>query len=341
MNFADGSINAPTPCLVIDRKTLDFNIAEMSKRLPGDRLRPHVKAFKSTKIAQLLVDAGHKNFCVATCAEAIGLAKAGIGHDILLANQCLDVDLLAKVVALNENFTVAVDSLETIDAAFAAGVSRVLIDVCIGMPRCGCEPHDAKKLADRCVELGMTVRGVMGYEGHLMMVENRSERIDRVQNAVADLTQAAKDIGTDFISSGGTGTFDTNLAATEIQAGSFTLMDTDYDSLDLPFKPALWVEATVISKHSRGGWIVADAGLKAFGMDKGDPTWPHGDVFYCSDEHIVLVPKDIEAFKVGDRVRLCPAHVDPTVAKHEVFWVCNDPKPNALAEIWPIDLRHW
>ena len=110
--------------------------------------------------------------------------------------------------------------------------------------------------------------------------------------------------------------------------------------LDLPFELALTVLATVVSVNPRG-WIVADAGLKALGMDHGDPSWSAGDVLFCSDEHVTLVPASSAASAppaVGDRIRLEPAHVDPTVAKHEVMWVVDG---RDVVDRWPVDLRHW
>ena len=50
----------PTPALVIDRPTFNANRAAMDALLPGDKLRPHVKAFKTTALAQLLADDGHR-----------------------------------------------------------------------------------------------------------------------------------------------------------------------------------------------------------------------------------------------------------------------------------------
>ena len=41
---------------------------------------------------------------------------------------------------------------------------------------------------------------------------------------------------------------------------------------------------------------------------------------------------------VGDLVRLHPAHVDPTVAKHEQFWVIDGDR---VVDRWAIDFRHW
>jgi len=46
--------------------------------------------------------------------------------------------------------------------------SRGVIDVNVGLPRCGCRPEDAGRLADRARRQGLTVRGVMGYEGHIV-----------------------------------------------------------------------------------------------------------------------------------------------------------------------------
>ena len=82
MSFAAGTTSLPTPALLLDAEALDHNIAAMSAVLPGRRLRPHVKAFKSTALAQRLADAGHDTFTVATLREAAGLINAGLGEDV-------------------------------------------------------------------------------------------------------------------------------------------------------------------------------------------------------------------------------------------------------------------
>ena len=161
--------------------------------------------------------------------------------------------------------------------------------------------------------------------------------IEKVETAMSQLLAAHEDVGGDIVSGGGTGTFDTNSWCTEIQAGSYTLMDTDYAKLGLPFHIALNVLATVISISPKG-WIIADAGLKSFAMDHGNPRWEHGDVFFLSDEHATLLPTDAARWSVGDRVRLQPAHVDPTIAKHERMWVLDG---EDVVDVMTIDLRHW
>ena len=326
----------PTPALVVESSVFDANLAAMDDLLPGDRLRPHVKAFKSTAIAARLDADGHHGFCCATPREVEGLVRAGLGDDVLLANESLDV---ARLGALGDEarITVAVDSDATLDAAVAGGIRSVLIDVEVGLPRCGCDPADAGRLAERARRDGLEVRGVMGYEGHLMMVTDTERQREMVASSMERLQLAAADVGGDVVSGGGTGTCLTNTWCSEIQAGSYTLLDTDYAKQALPFEIALNVVATVVSVSPKG-WIVADAGLKSMAMDHGDPTWPEGEVMFLSDEHVTLRPDDPSAWSVGDRVRLLPAHVDPTVAKHRQMWLVEG---DAVVDRWPVDLRHW
>ncbi len=337
MSSEPSSINElTTPALLIDTATFDRNLAAMDALRPGAELRPHVKAFKSTAMAKRLDADGHHSFCAATPREIEGLVAAGLTEDLLLANETLDARRLGAL-SDHANITVAIDSDETLDAAIAGGVRSVLVDIDVGLPRCGCDVDDAGRLADRARAAGLDVRGVMGYEGHLMMVHDRDKKRAQVEQAMAILLQAHARVGGDVVSGGGTGTWDTNTWCTEIQAGSYTLMDTQYDELNMPFEKALSVLATVISVNAKG-WIIADCGLKALGMDHGNPSWDEGEVFFCSDEHITLAPRELSDWKVGDRVRIWPAHVDPTVARHEQFWLVDG---DTVTDCWAIDLRHW
>ncbi len=321
-----------TPALVIDADRLDFNIKEMARALPGDRLRPHVKAHKCTEIAKLQALAGHRGFTCATIRECEGMVAAGLGEDLLLANELVDARRLGALVANRARVTLAVDSLESIEAAASGGVHEVVIDVNVGLQRCGCDPGEAGRLADVARSRGLEVRGVMGYEGHVVGLEDASERASLCRESMELLLAAHAQVGGSLVSAGGTGTYDCNTWATEIQAGSYALMDVAYGRLGLPFRQALFVDAIVISSCSQ--WSVADAGLKAFGMDHGNPEAEGADVWFCSDEHVTFAPPR----RVGDMLRLVPAHIDPTMAYHErVHLVSGDD----VLDTWPIDLRGW
>jgi D-serine deaminase-like pyridoxal phosphate-dependent protein len=321
-----------TPALLVDAAALEENLATMAEALPGARLRPHVKAHKCTGLARRQAAAGHRSFTCATIRECEGMVAAGLGEDLLLANEVLDARRLGNLVAAGARITLAVDSAETIEAAVAGGVPEVLIDVNVGLPRCGCSAGDAGPLAELARRRGLSVRGVMGYEGHVVGLPDAAERAERCKLAMEILVAAHGDVGGELISAGGTGTYALNTWANEIQAGSYALMDTAYGRLGLPFRQAAFVLATVVSRSD--DWAVGNAGLKAFGMDHGNPELAGSTVMFCSDEHVTFRPPRA----VGDLAWLVPAHIDPTMAYHERAYVFSG---DTVVDVWPIDLRGW
>jgi len=326
-----------TPALLVDRAALEHNLDAMARALPGARLRPHVKAHKCSALARLQRERGHPGLTCATVREMEGLAAAGLGEDLLLANELVDprqTRRLGQLISGGARVTVAVDSPETIAAAVAGGIREVLIDVNVGLPRCGCAPEAAGSLADLGRRSGLDVRGVMGYEGHAVGIEQRDQRETLCAESMQLLAAAHADVGGDVVSAGGTGTFDCNHVATEIQAGSYALMDTAYGKLGLEFRQALTVLATVVSVSET--FAVIDCGLKSLGMDHGNPTIEGAAIWFCSDEHTTLAPAD--PVRPGDRMRVIPAHVDPTVAYHDAVHIVDG---DQVIEHFDVDLRGW
>jgi len=322
-----------TPALLLDSEALQHNLATMAAALPGPRLRPHMKAHKTTALAARQAAAGHRAFTCATIREVEGMAAAGLGEDLLLANEVLDASRLGR---LDARVTVAVDSPETVETAVRGGIKEVVVDVNVGLPRCGIPPEKAGDLAELARSRGLSVRGVMGYEGHAVGLPDRALRQEICAESMALLLQAHAAVGGELVSAGGTGTYDINTWASEIQAGSYVLMDTAYARLELPFRQALFVLGTVISV-SENGYAVADCGLKALGMDHGKPDLAEGGmVLIVSDEHLTIVPE--QPVKVGDRVRVVPAHCDPTVAYHQRVHVVDG---EDVLDSWEVDLRGW
>lgn len=334
----------PTPALVIDADLLAQNLATMAAVRPGAMLRPHVKAHKCTALASAQKAAGHLAFTCATPREMIGMAAVGLGDDLLLANEVLDRRRLTEMLNEGERrdarMTVAVDSPETVEAAAAAGVREVVVDVDIGLPRCGCAPVDAARIADLARSRAMEVRGVMGYEGHLMVMDDGDLQRRKVAEAVDLLIGAHQSVGGDVVSAGGTGTYHLHDRVTDVQAGSYALMDTYYAKMELPFVLACWVLGTVVS--ATASRAVADVGLKAMGMDHGNPSLStlngrSAEVWFLSDEHVTFALHAGVA-TVGERVLLAPAHIDPTMAMHDVAWLV---RGHDVIDRWPIDLRGW
>jgi D-threonine aldolase len=170
-----------TPALIVDADALEHNLSAMAAAKPGATNRPHVKAHKCTPLAGLQAMHGHRSFTCATPREVMGMAAAALGDDLLLANEVLDPHRLMILSSLQEQaqITLAIDSNETLDAVAHAGLQRVIIDVNVGLPRCGIAPDKAGALADKARARGLTVAGVMGYEGHLMMVPRKKRRLTR------------------------------------------------------------------------------------------------------------------------------------------------------------------
>jgi D-serine deaminase-like pyridoxal phosphate-dependent protein len=174
------------------------------------------------------------------------------------------------------------------------------------------------------------------------MMAPDATKASQVAAAMAELTRVHQVVGGDVVSGGGTGTWHVNRGVTELQAGSFTLMDAEYARAGLPFRQAVHLWATVVSTRP-GRWAVADAGLKALGMDHGGPEVQGYRLFYVSDEHTTFVRDDgtdgaPDLPRVGDRVRLVPGHLDPTVAYHDRLHLVEG---DAVVGEWPVDLRGW
>lgn len=346
----------PTPALIVDVAALDRNIARMAAFFAdgGCRLRPHFKAHKTPAIAQRQLAAGS---CVGITCATVGEAEVikDLCGDLLIANEIVTPDKCSRVAALSRGrrVTVAVDSLrglETLAAASrSAGVTTgVLVDVNVGQGRCGVEPGEPAVTLARCVAetTGLNLRGVMGYEGHLQPLRDRAERDARARASMRDLVETAhriraEGISCEVVSSGGTGTYDISGrvdGVTEIQAGSYALMDTDYASVGVPFEQAFFVLGTIVSRPTPDR-CVADCGHKSMTKDHGHPSVKGVEgatVTALNDEHAVIAVPASCTLSIGDRVQLIPSHTDPTVNLHDVFYAV---EAERVVDVWPIVAR--
>ena len=92
--------------------------------------------------------------------------------------------------------------------------------------------------------------------------------------------------------------------------------------------------ATVISVSTE--WAVADCGLKALGMDHGNPSVEGAEVWFCSDEHLTFVPD--EPLRVGDRIRVLPGARRPD---RRVPRASLRRRRGDVLDRWEVDLRGW
>lgn len=348
----------PTPALVVDLRAMERNIRRMADFFAQRpcKVRPHFKAHKTPAIARRQLAAGScTGLTVATVGEAEVCAAEDVTDDILIANEVLGPGKAARVAKLARqiDIKVAVDSDAALEdlaaAARAEGLEvGVLVDVNVGLPRCGIVPGEpALALAKRVhATEGVRLRGLMGYEGHVVGIEDRGERQARAAKAMGRLLETLRlvreaGLPCEIVSAGGTGTYDITGAMdgiTEVQAGSYVLMDTAYAKLDIPFELAFSVLGTVLSRP-RPEQCATDSGLKACAVDHGNPAVKDiegASVLFLSDEHasIALPPESTVA--PGDRIELWPSHIDPTINLHDVLVAVDG---DDVVDVWPIAAR--
>ena len=347
--------DVPTPALLVDVPAMERNIRRMAEFFADGpcRLRPHFKAHKTPEIARRQLAAGS---CSGLTCATVGEAEiaAELCDDILIANQLHGPGKAARIAALagRIDIKVAIDSQTTLEeiaaAASEAGVEvGVLIEVNIGF-RCGVAPgEDALALAHRAAEAGgVAFCGLMGYEGHVVSIEDREKReagarqaLDRLLSTVHLIRDAG--LPCDIVSAGGTGTYDITgrmEGVTEIQAGSYVLMDTAYAKTDLPFEQALSVLGTVLSRPNPA-LCIADCGHKSCTMDHDYPSVKGiegASILFLSDEHASInIPASAE-IGPGDRIQLRPSHIDPTINLHDVLYAFEG---ETIVDVWPISAR--
>jgi D-serine deaminase-like pyridoxal phosphate-dependent protein len=345
-----------TPALLLDLDKAKRNIALMGakfRELPAN-LRPHFKAHKSPQLARLQVEAGAIGVACATVWEAIVVAEAGIA-DVLIANQVVQPDKVraAAELARSHRLTVAIDDVRNAEqlsrAAVEAGAElELLIEVDVGMGRCGVRSRDeALRVAERIAELpGLKLRGVQGYEGHCMLEPDADKRIADARTANRQAIDtfdflAERGHAVEVISAGGTGTYHitgANPRISEVQAGSYTLMDAMHRAL-VPggFEVAMTVATTVISRQRNT--VVLDCGRKTVGIDFVTPpvvSHPEGRVRYYAEEHCLVDFPGPHSLDLGDVAEVMGGYGPTTVNLHDVFHVVED---GVVTDIWPVTPR--
>ena len=349
-----------TPALLIDLDKMEANIQTMANYFStvNADLRPHVKTHKTPIIAHKQIAAGAIGVTCAKLGEAEAVIHAGI-RDVLIANQIVGAQKIARLINLAKHaeIMVAVDNPQNVqaiaEAAAAKGATvRMLIEVNIGMDRCGVEPGaPTLELANQIRQSpNLVFEGLMGYEGHTVAKPNRSERDAAAREAMQRLLDTKhylekQGVEIPIMSGGGTGTFNITGSIpemTEVQAGSYVLMDATYGNVEGVgdhFDCALSVLATVVSRPNPSRMIV-DTGLKVLAKEFGIPQ-PVGltgvEMTGLSEEHGKMQVSDENvSLKPGDKLEILPTHCCTTVNLHDRYYGIR----NGIVEsVWDITAR--
>jgi D-serine deaminase-like pyridoxal phosphate-dependent protein len=348
-----------TPALVIDLDRFEANVADVASlcRQHGVAWRPHAKGHKSPDIARRLIEAGAIGLTCAKLGEAEVFAAAGI-TDLLIANFLAGPRKIERLVELRRKADpiICLDSIDQavpISAAMHAAGQRVraILEVDIGLERAGVLPgKPAVELAKHVAELpGIELVGVMGYEGHLLTVENQGEKAARICAALGQLVETAERITAagmpcPIVSCGGTGSLPFAVAQpgiTEVQAGGVMFMDAFYRHkcrID-GFRYALTILTTIVSRPAPDRAII-DAGRKTMNIEIAMPLAVGREevtVDRLSAEHGSLkLGPSAQDLKIGDRLEFIPGYADLTAVLHNQFYVVQNGR---LVDIWPLTGR--
>jgi D-serine deaminase-like pyridoxal phosphate-dependent protein len=339
-----------TPALVLDIDAAQRNIDHMASRLAAlpAGIRPHVKVHKSPDLARRQMEAGALGLCTATVWEAMVMFEAGI-DDLFVVNTVAGPDKIRALAELAREARVRVAVDEPANAevlsrsAVAAGSTLgVMIEVDDGMDRAGVDDADAAiALASRIGKMpGLRIDGITGYEGHCSTTPERELRIQRQREAMAMLVGVAdRLIEAGFpvavVSAGGTATWELTAAnprLTEIQAGTYVVMDMFHGHMAPGFEHPLTVQTTVISTPP--GRLILDAGNKSMGAGTLARIvgFPYEAISFAEEHGIFRAAPDLP-LKVGDSISLIPGYSPGTVNWYDAYHVVKD---DVVVDIWPV-----
>jgi 3-hydroxy-D-aspartate aldolase len=348
----------PTPALLLDAEIFEANVRRMAEDIAGagKTLRPHAKAHKCVPIARRQVEAGAVGLCVATVNEAEIMARAGI-QSVLLTSPIADPRKCARMARLAElvpDVAVVVDHAEQIrlySSATRVPLS-VLIDLDVGDHRTGIAPgQPALELAKLVTaDDRLVFRGVQAYSvraSHMTL----SDGVEQFSSSALQLAAETKEllerkgVPCPVITGGSTGSYavDSQLPfMTELQAGSYALMDVAYARIGIDrFGHAMTVMATVVSANCDDR-VTVDAGFKAFATDRPFgpevQNLPGARYQWAGDEFgFVLLQEAKSRPKLGDRLEFLPPHCDPTVNLYDRIYVRSG---DTVVDTWPIMDRY-
>jgi D-serine deaminase-like pyridoxal phosphate-dependent protein len=327
-----------TPALLVDLDSMEGNLLRMATLLRHTslKLRPHFKGHQVIAFASRQIQAGAIGITCARLQHAEALTCHGI-KNILIANEITGDKMIQRFVELSvhNSVIVAIDNATVVsEMARVAGNRRdqlnVVVDVDVGLGRCGVPPGEAVlSLAKTVVGTGLRFRGLMAHRGNLRLPYGHEKHrlVCSAMRALIDSRNLIECAGipVEIVSSGGTSDWSIVQefpGVTEIQAGSYLLMDSWYLPFAEAFRPCLALLATVISKSPTR--IVVDAGVKAISAQRGLPSIKGIaglEVKALHAEHTIIDILDSEVrIEVGNKIEMWVSHSDATLSLHSQMY---------------------
>lgn len=363
----------PTPHLLLDRSRLQRNIAAMQSECDkhGVELRPHIKTHKMTRIAALQLRAGAAGLTCAKLGEAEAMLPAFQSsrewdspspRSMFLAHSLVDASQAPRLRALRrslDELVVACTSqahLPHLQKVLEAAdlILPVMMAVDSGLGREGTRDLDgAMRLARLILEQpNLRLHGIYSHEGHLYGVapEEIPATIAQVHRALAETKLALQStLSIELKLWPGCSVSAAMMASLPhvdaVRPGAYVFGDLNLAERAQTMnweQIALTILATVVDRPAPDLALI-DAGSKVFSGDKlpcgisaRDFNRRDLSVTQVSEEHGFVRGRDVSSLRVGERLRLVPAHVCPVMnLADEAIIVEGD----SVADCWPIEAR--
>ena len=348
----------PSPALLVDPQKISANIDQMiltAGKNFKERLRPHLKTHKMSRVTQLQIDKGINKFKAATISEAKMAAKLE-AKDILLAYQPVgpNIQKLGNLIKNfpESSFATIVDNINSAKAIASeiGNVSnpvRLFIDINCGMNRTGIPFNERLNQLHEWIdkESGITLAGLHAYDGHLHQpeLEIRKNAVIEIDNSIKNFLRK-KQVPEVIV--GGSPTFGLWAKLTEwnLSPGTVMLWDAGYARSfpDLDFSIASCLLTRVISRPEKN-LICVDLGHKSVAAE--NPI--HDRVFFPelneyqimgqSEEHLMIKTSNSDKYTPGHLLLGFPKHICPTVALHDHAYIISDKM--ASTETWAVNAR--
>lgn len=353
-----------TPCLIIDKKLLLTNIEMLQKEAKkfNKNVRPHAKTHKCTQICQRQIEQGAIGICVTKVSEARVLAENGFKNTLITSPVVtpIKIENLMFCLSRDEQLTVVIDNIENAPLLNSSAKEKnlmlnILIDIDTGIGRTGISFGHVIEFANVVSRFSnLRLKGIQCYAGNLQHIKNYKTRFNKSNEVMQKAAQCANQLkeagfNCDIVTGSGTGTYEIDMQIpelTEIQPGSYAVMDAEYFSINLKdnshkYQSALTLLTTVISTNQKTH-VTCDAGWKALYEVPTKPIILKPSCYQYDwggfgDEHgKITAINNTKLPKLGDRLELMVAHCDPTINMYNYFYVIEN---EIVIDIWPIDMR--
>ncbi len=351
--------NIPTPTILIDRDRLHQNIKRMQNVCTRHsvQLWPHIKTHKMLEVARMQLDAGAAGLCCAKLGEAEVMVESGV-RSIFLAHSLVDPLQAPRISALAERLDALI--LAVTSEAQADALERVLSAANLKLPiMAGCDTglgregargvEGALRLVKKVQSLPhMVLKGIYTHEGHSYSSPT-GNYLDTAKLVYRQMMEIKSQIDEDIEVWPGCSVTAAWMAQQEgitaVRPGTYVFGDLSLTVTNLIMQwedLAATILATVVDRPDVK-LALLDAGSKCFTSDK-TPLGLSGSlldgrdihVTKLSEEHGWVTGSEVNQLKIGERVRVVPAHVCPVInLTDEVVVISGD----CVVDRWKVAAR--